>query len=81
MLKDVYLIRVSTFELRLPAMSVRIDESRTDGFIGAVDDFDSFGCGDVLRDSHNLAMLDEDAGLGWDDMVVRVMDKGDTIFQ
>jgi hypothetical protein len=72
---------MAPFELHLPAMSVCIDESRTDDFIGAVDDFDSFGCGDVLLDSRDLAMLDEDAGLGWDDMVVRVMDKGDTIFQ
>jgi hypothetical protein len=72
---------MSTFELCLPAMSMGVDEPRADNLIGAVEYFNSFGCRNVLRDPYDPTMLDQNVGLSGDDVILRVVDEGDTIFQ
>lgn len=39
---DQLLICMPTLELRLPAVMISINETRTDDFVGAVNDFTSF---------------------------------------
>lgn len=70
---DQLFVGVSTLQLRLPSMSVCVDEARTDDLVSAVYNFDAIMYGDVCCNLYYLAMLDQDARLCWNDVIALVM--------
>jgi len=63
---------MSPFQLRLPAMMMCIDEAGRYDLVSAINNFIAFLSLDILRDLSDLSVFDQDRGLRWDDVIVRI---------
>jgi hypothetical protein len=70
---------MSPFQLRLPAMVMRIDEARRYNLVRAINNLNTLLTLDILRDLSYLSVLDQDRGLRWNDVIVRIVDEYGTV--
>jgi hypothetical protein len=66
-------IRVPALELSLPAMMMGVDKTGANQLVGAVDDLGILRGLNVVRNPHDFAILNQEAGSGWRYVVVIVV--------
>jgi hypothetical protein len=74
-------IGMSAFELRLPAMMMRVDKTRADDLVSCVDYFCSIGELDILSELRDFPVLDEDVGPGGYNVILRIVEEDDSVLE
>jgi hypothetical protein len=69
------------FELRLPAMTMGVDEAWTNDLVGAINSFSFLRWDNLTRNSYYFAVFHKNVGLSGDDMVLCVVNQSKTAFE
>jgi hypothetical protein len=73
------LVCVPGLKLCLPSMMMSVDEAWTDDLVGTINNLGIFRRLNVVINFCNLAILNQEAGNGWCDVVIMVMNEDGAI--